>query len=240
MGLLIGAVKFFAVTYRYNFWVPVLIENDRTNIALSLGVRSVPTGYVLRATDTGAIGENTSVIYINSETGQKLILAQLREHLFDESFVLVDKSTVERTFTMESVRNPEVPLFQVTYLLPTFSRRDDLEGIGSEAIIKGVRLQAEDRFETEATDVVYFKGEFEKIGLFKKEERGEWRYPVPVFDFTALHEGALAFVTSKASGRAVVCIGVNSLGQFRENEFKDFLRTLQPSAEPIGDWGSVY
>jgi hypothetical protein len=71
-------------------------------------------------------------------------------------------------------------------------------------------------------------GEFTKIGLFK-EPNGRWHYPTPVFDFKTLHEGALAFVKSKKSGRVVVTVSVNSLGQFQEKEFRDFVASFEPA-----------
>jgi uncharacterized SAM-dependent methyltransferase len=50
-----------------------------------------------------------------------------------------------------------------------------------------------------------------------------------VFDFETRHEGALAFIKSKGSGRVVIYVGVNSIGQFNEQEFQEFVRRANPS-----------
>jgi hypothetical protein len=138
-----------------------------------------------------------------------------------------NNTRIKPTFRWDRIEYAHVPSFYFTYLLPYIFLKDDLSGMGDEAIIKGINVKAQERFETPSADVFYVSGEFTKIGLFK-EKKGWWHYPTPVFDFQSLHEGALAFVKSKKSGRVAVCVSVNGLGQFQEKEFRAFIESFEP------------
>ncbi|MGB3941601.1 MAG: hypothetical protein WBK96_08940 [Candidatus Manganitrophaceae bacterium] len=129
---------------------------------------------------------------------------------------------------MAGYENETVPSFEFVYLLPFYFRKDDLSGMGDEAIIKGINVKSQERFETPSADIFYVSGEFTKIGLYK-EPKDRWHYPTPVFDFKTLHEGALAFIKSKKSGGVVVAVSVNSLGQFQEKEFREFVEGFEPA-----------
>jgi hypothetical protein len=127
---------------------------------------------------------------------------------------------------MSGVERPKVPSFRFTYLLP-FIRKDDLSGMGDEAIVKGITVKRQERFETAFADVLYVNGEFTKIGLYK-EKKGLWNYPTPVFDFKSIHDGALAFVKSKKSGRVYICVSANGIGKYHDEEFQAFLQSFEP------------
>lgn len=95
-------------------------------------------------------------------------------------------------------------------------------------MIKGINVKSQERFETPAAEISYVMGEFTKIGLYK-EPKEKWYYPTPVFDFKTLHEGGLAFIKSKKTGRVIVTVSVNSIGQFQEKEFRSFIESFEPA-----------
>jgi hypothetical protein len=228
LGLIVlGLKKTFM--YPYDIGVPVLDMRERQEILRSLGLH-IPTNYRLSYVGRADRGENVLAVLIDNVTGQKLVAAVLREHLRDrlDYVSIVDGAMVEDPFSGSYSEFTDVPSFRVTYALPLIHRNDDLTGIGEEALVKGITETAKDRFETATAEVVYVQGEFARIGLFK-QERGKWVYPTPGFDFKTRHEGALAFIKSKASGRVVIYVGVNSIGQFDEQEFQEFVRRANPS-----------
>lgn len=224
----IGIFRFLIFWYPYNF-MPVFSPSEEAGVIRSLGQFSPPDNYVFRSVDKGKQGESVLIIYINQENGQKLFVTRLREHLSDnfDQIQVLNRTRVDRTFTMAGYGNRTVPNFEFVYLLPFF-RKEDLSGMGDEAIIKGINMKSQERFETPAAEIFYVSGEFTKIGLYK-EPKGRWHYPTPVFDFKTLHEGSLAFIKSKKSGRVVVAVSVNSLGQFQEKEFRDFVESFEPA-----------
>jgi hypothetical protein len=220
------------IFYPYTVSLPALNEQDKKDVISSLGKFSIPEDYELRAVSVGRKGENRLIVYINEQNGQKLFITILREHLSDklDEIQILNKTKVQRTVgsSMDRLEHSDVPSFRFTYFLFFILRKDDLSGMGDEAIIKGINVKDQERFETPFSDVLYVRGEFTKIGLFK-EKRGIWHYPTPVFDFETLHEGALAFIKSKESGRVMVAVSVNSLGQFQEEEFREFIESFEPA-----------
>lgn len=227
--VIIGIVKGLNVRLFY----PYIFDGnapDERKVIRSLGKFSVEEDYRLKAVSIDGKGENKLAVYINEENGQKLFLSILREHLNDglDEITPVDKSKVEATFRKSSYENKRVNSFRFTYLLPWVFRKDDLSGMGNEAIVRGMSIKAQERFFTHRAEVFYIKGEFVKIGLFKKP-KGRWHYPTPVFDFMTLHEGALAFIKSRRSGRVIMAVGVNRLGQFQEEEFRTLVEDFEPA-----------
>lgn len=218
------------IFYPYTVSRPALSEQDKKDVVGSFGKFSFAEDYKLRIAYFAPKGENRLVVYISEKTGQKLIITTLREHLSDklDEVQVRDNTKVKLTYKWEQLEYGHVPSFRFIYVLRYILRKDDLSGMGDEAIVKGINVKEQERFETHYADVFYVSGEFTKIGLFK-EKKGIWHYPTPVFDFQSLHEGALAFIKSKKSGRVVVCVSVNGLGQFNEKEFKDFIESFEPA-----------
>lgn len=218
--------SFLTAQYPYNFR---FIFNEE-EVILSLGTFSPPEKYELKSVRKGGQGENILIIYANQENGQKLFISLLREHLGDDlnQVQILNRTKVERTFQYAGFENKTVRSFRFEYLLPFYFRKDDLSGMGDEAIIKGINVESQDKFETSAAEILYVAGEFTKIGLFK-EPKGRWHYPTPVFNFITLHEGAIAFIKSKKSGRVLVTVSVNSLEQFQKEEFRAFLKSFEPA-----------
>jgi hypothetical protein len=225
-------VVFIALIGSFELFYPYTFGHafNEDEVIRSVGAFSAPTNYKLTAVKKGKKGENRLVLYVNQENNQKIFLTILREHLTDrlDSIRILDNTKVERTFDMSEFEMNNVSSFTFTYLLPLPFRRVDLTGRGDEAIIKGINVKANEKFETAASDIFYVQGEFTKIGLYK-EPNGWWEYPTPVFDFKTLHEGALAFIKSKKSGKVLVSVSVNSLGQFNEKEFRDFVESVEPA-----------
>jgi hypothetical protein len=214
--------------YQYNFPNPVVTVNDRAKTIHSMGTFSTFVDYELKDVGKGRQGENLIVVYADKQTVQKLIITILREHLPDNlnKIKIADRKQVERTFRMSAIEYTDVPSFRFTYLMP-FIRKDDLSGMGDEAIVKGITVKSQERFETAFADILYVNGEFTKIGLYK-EKKGMWNYPTPVFDFKSIHDGALAFVKSKKSGRVYVCVSANGIGKYHDEEFQAFLQSFEP------------
>lgn len=214
------------VRYPYNF---LSIANENITIP-SLGKFSVPLSYKLVSRAKGEKGENILLVYANDEKRRTLFISRLREHLWDnlDKIQVLDKTRVERTASMADFQPIAVPSFRFVYLLPLPFRRDDLSGIWDEAIVKGMNIKVQERFETSSAAILYVGGEFTKIGLYK-EPQGRWYYPIPVFDFETLHEGALVFIKSKKSGKVVVAVSANYLDQFDEKEFKKFVESFEPA-----------
>lgn len=213
--------------YPYNFYRSAV---DTEQVLHSFGKFSVAEGYQLRVAATGKEGENRLAVYVKESTNQKLFISILREHLHCDlrGVKVLDKIKVEETFRQSVYESRKIYSFQFVYLLPLLLRKDDLPGIGDEAIIKGINVKVEERFDTLFAEVFYVKGTFTRIGLFK-EPKGRWPYATPVFDFGALHEGALALIKSKKSGRVIVAVSVNSLDRFREKEFREFIDGFDPA-----------
>lgn len=224
--LFIALIRSCELFYPYTF--DYVLNEDQ--VIRSVGIFSPPANYKLIAVKKGEKGENKLVLYINQERNQKIFLTILREHLTDrlDRIRILENSKVERTFRMSAFEMGTVSNFTFTYLLPLPFRRDDLSGMGDEAVIKGINVKSKERIETAASDIFYVQGEFTKIGLYK-EPNGWWEYPTPVFGFRTLHEGALAFIKSKKSGKVLVSVSVNSLGQFNEKEFRDFVESVEPA-----------
>lgn len=224
-----GIIWFLPRPYNFNFNFPIIHVDDRINTISSLGRFSAPVNYELKAVEKSREGENILVIYIDEQTGQKLLITLLREHLQDslEKIKQLDKTYVQRTFAMDAIEITKVPSFRLTYLLP-FIRKDDLSGMGNEAIVKGVTVKKQERFETQYADIFYVTGEFTKIGFYK-EKKGIWHYPTPVFDFKSIHDGAFAFVKSKKSGKVFICVSANGMGRFHEEEFLNFIQSFEPN-----------
>lgn len=221
-------IKMMLVRDPYNFISAVNeTENELTS---SLGNFLVPPNYHLIAKAKGEKGENILLVYPNNEKRRTLFISRLREHLSDnlDNIQVLDRTRVETTASMSEVRIIAVPSFRFTYLLPLPFRRDDLSGMGDEAIVKGMNVKVRERFETDSAAILYLGGEFTKIGLYK-EPQGRWYYPTPVFDFETLHEGALAFIKSKKSGKVVVAVSANYLDQFDEKEFRKFVERFEPA-----------
>jgi hypothetical protein len=228
VAILAGIIWILPKPYDYNFNRPVISDDDRTKTFQSIGKFSTPNNYELKAVEKGRKGENAIGIYVNNQTGQKLMITALREHLPDklDKVQILDRTQVQRTFQMDGLEITKVPSFRFTYLLP-FIRKDDLSGMGDEAIVKGITVKREDRFETAFADILYVNGEFTKIGLYK-DKKGIWNYPTPVFDFKSIHDGALAFVKSKKSGKVYVCVSANGMGKYHDEEFQVFLQNFEP------------
>lgn len=226
--ILIGINWYLTESFPYNFYLPPFNDDDREAIH-SLGRFSAPENYELKAVEKSSKGENVMVVYIEGRTGQKLMITVLREHLPDklDKVQLMDRTQVQRTFQMDGVEITKVVSFRFTYLMP-FIRRDDLSGMGDEAIVKGITVKRRERFETAFADILYVNGEFTKIGLYK-EKKGMWNYPTPVFDFKSIHDGALAFVKSKKSGKVYVCVSANGMGKYHNEEFQAFLQSFEPA-----------
>jgi len=189
----------------------------------------VPVNYEITAVERGGKGENVLGIYVNEQTEQKIMITVLREHLSDmlDKIQILDRTYVQRTFQMDSLEITKVPSFRFTYLLP-FIRKDDLPSMGDEAVVKGVTVKRQERFETAFADILYVNGEFTKIGLYK-EKTGIWNYPTPVFDFKSIHDGTLAFVKSKKSGKVYVCVSANGIGKYHDEDFSAFLQSFEPA-----------
>jgi len=215
------------ILYPYNFHSSTV---DPEQVLHSFGTFSAPEGYRLRAATTGEEGQNRLAVYVKESTNQKLFISILREHLNCnlEKIRVLDKTKVEGTFRQSVYESKKVYSFQFVYSLPLLLRKNDLPEMGDEAIIKEINVKVQERFETPFAEVFYIKGEFTRIGLFK-EPKGRWPYATPVFDFGALHEGALALIKSKKSGRVIVAVSVNSLEQFREKEFREFIGRFDPA-----------
>ncbi len=214
--------------YPYNFSNPIVTVKDQTGTLHSLGRFSTPINYELKDVGKGRKGENVMVIYADRQTEQKLIVTVLREHLPDklDKIQILDRTYIQRTFRMSAIETTDVLSFRFTYLLP-FIRKDDLSGMGDEAIVKGITVKKKEKFETAFADILYVNGEFTKIGLYK-EKKGMWNYPTPVFDFKSIHDGALAFVKSKKSGRVYICVSANGIGKYHDEEFQAFLQSFEP------------
>lgn len=217
------------IFYPYNFRFVGNEDEEIGEIIGTMGNFSRIGNYKLIAVEKSKKGENMSAIYLNEEKGQKLFITILREHLSDnlDKIQVLDRMKVQRTWRWDYHERYAVSSFRFIYLLPLPFRRDDLSGMGDEAIVRGINVKTQERFETPFADNFYVTGEFTQIGLYK-EPKGRWHYPTPVFDFKVLHEGALAFIKSNKSERVVVAVGVNSLGQFDQEEFKDFLGSFEP------------
>ncbi len=226
--ILVGIIWLLPKPYLYNFYLPIINADDQAKIIHSLGRFSTAINYELKDVGKGREGENVSVIYMEKQTDQRLIIAILREHLPDnlDRVTILDRTQVQRTFAMSAIEITKVPSFRFTYLLP-YIRKDDLSGMGDEAIVKGIAVKRQERFQTAFADIFYVNGEFTKIGLYK-EKKGIWNYPTPVFDFKSIHDGALAFVKSKKSGKVYVCVSANGIGRFHEEEFNTFLQSFEP------------
>lgn len=224
----VALISSLEIFYPYNFR---FVGNEEIGeIIGALGSFSRIENYKLIVVEKSKRGENKLAIYLNEENGQKLFVTILREHLSDnlDRIQVLDRTRVQRTLRWQSHERYAVSSFKFTYLLPLPFLRNDLSGMGDEAIIKGINVKSQERFETSAAEIFYVSGEFTKIGLYK-EPKGRWHYPTPVFDFKTLHEGALAFVKSKKSGRVVVTVSVNSLGQFQEKKFREFVESFEPA-----------
>jgi hypothetical protein len=215
------------ISYPYNFYRSAV---DPEQVIHSFGKFSVAEDYRLRVATTGKEGENRLAVYVRESTNQKLFISILREHLHCnlERVNVLDKTKVEETFRQSAYESRKIYSFRFIYALPLLLRKDDLPGMGDEAIIKGIHVKAKERFDTPFAEVFYVTGIFSQVGLFK-ESKGRWPYATPVFDFGALHEGALALIKSKKSGRVIVAVGVNSLDQFREKEFREFINGFDPT-----------
>lgn len=225
VGLLLVLTK---LNYPFNFGMPVIDTRGMEEIIHDLGVNTIDQ-YRLVRVDKGERGENRIAVFANRENGQKIVATLIREHLGDrlERIALLDRTSVEETFYQSDFEMLQVPSFRFTYFLPLMHRNDDLTGIGDEAVVRGISIASQERLETDHAEIFYVQGEFTRIGLFK-EARGEWVYPTPAFDFVSRHEGALAFLKSRASGRVVIYVGVNSIGQFIEQEFREFVTKATP------------
>jgi hypothetical protein len=223
-----GIVWFFTHPYDYNFYRPVISVDDQAEAVHSIGKFSVPVNYALNDVGKGIVGENVMIVYADDQTGQKVMITLLREHLPDDlnRIEILDRTQVHETFRRSGIEITKVLSFRFTYLLP-FIRKDDLSGMGYEALVKGITVKKQERFETAFADIFYVNGEFTKIGLYK-EKKGIWNYPTPVFDFKSIHDGALAFVKSKKSGRVYVCVSANGMGKYHDEEFQAFLQSFEP------------
>lgn len=224
----VGFVKGFnlRLLYPYNYKISVAEEN----VIDSFGRYSVGDGYRFRTAAVGEEGENKLAVYVKEESNQKLFLSILREHLADdlEKLKVLDKTKVEETFRSTSYESRKVSSFRLTYLIPLLVPKDDLSMTGRETMIKGINVKKTSRFETPFAEVFYVMGEFSRVGLFKKPN-GRWGDPAPVFDFQTLHQGALALIKSKKSGRVMLAVSVNNLEQFKESEFRKFVESMEPA-----------
>ena len=153
--VLIGLMRYLSAPYPYGFYRPQFHDNAQNTIH-SLGRFLSPANYKIKSVDRSSKGENVLVIYVYEQTGQKLIISVLREYLPDklDSVKVYDKEQVIRTFHMSRFENTEVTSFYFTYLLP-FPRKDDLSGMGDEAIVKGVTVKRQERFETTFADIPF-------------------------------------------------------------------------------------
>jgi hypothetical protein len=224
----VGLMKGFnlRIFYPYQFSGTAINEEK---VVRSLGKFSVGDDYQYRVAVSAERGENRLAAYVNEETHQKLLISILREHSNDDlgKIKVLDRIKVENGLRQTAYENRWIPSFSLTYLVPLLLRKDDLSGMGSEAIIKGIHVKAQERFETAFAEVFYVKGTFSRIGLFK-EPNGRWNHPAPVFDFKVLHEGAIALIKSKGSGKVVIAVSVNGLEQFQEKEFREFIESVRP------------
>ena len=225
----IGLMRGFNLRLFYPYSFSGISVNE-VKVVRSLGKFSLGEAYQFRAAAAGQQGENRLAGYVNEETNQKLFIAALREHLNDDlgKIKVLDQTKVERGWRRSTYENRRISSFRLTYLVPLLLRKDDLARAGEEAILKGIRVKAQERFETPFAEVFYIKGVFSQIGLFK-EPNGRWHQPAPVFDFTTLHDGAIAFIKAKGSGKVVIAVSVNNLEQFNEKEFREFIESMRPA-----------
>lgn len=210
-----------------------LTLQDREEVLHSFGEFSTLENYTLKLTKKAPKGENRLALYFTENNEQSLVIAILREHLSNDlgKIKVLDNTEVEQRGGMEAIGAGRVLL---RYMYPYFHRREDLRWMGHEAIIKGISVNGRDQFRTQAAEVYYVRGKFIKIGLYK-EEKEAWFYPVPVFDFGRLHDGAIAFIKSKKSGRVIIAVNAAADGNFNEAAFRHFLESFVPDKRSSED-----
>lgn len=128
----------------------------------------------------------------------------------------------------------EGDFFAIWHYFP-FGFRDDFENSGKDVEIRGLKLESREAFETAGTRVLYLKGEFMKLGFYKKS--GNWRpFMNPVLDYMGERKGALAIINDKETGKTIFAVGCNyPKAGFNEAEFRRLVESLTFDHIPFED-----
>lgn len=175
------------------------------------------------------------MLFKEKNSGQLLALTMLREYLNADLNQIRFEPEEPKQPLWGAERHPVAGnFFALWYYLP-FLWRDDIKNAGNDVTIKGIKVDPDSRenFSTEKTNVLYARGEFDKLGFYKKSTN--WRpYVTPVLDFMGSRKGAIAIIKDKKTGKTIFAVGCNYLNQpFNEEEFKNIVKSLDLDATPL-------
>jgi hypothetical protein len=129
--------------------------------------------------------------------------------------------------------------FAIWHYFP-FGFRDDYENSGKDVEIRGIKLESKENFETPQTHVMYLRGEFMKLGFYKKSDN--WRpFMTPVLDYMGDRKGAIAIINDKETRKTIFAIGCNYIKPaFNEAEFRQLVESLTFEHIPFEDAAAAF
>lgn len=236
-GLAIWFVKFayFPTGYRDTDWMEPF---DRHLRKFDFANYELPDEYEMVTYRWSHMTEyNKLLLFKHKASGQLLTLVMFREHpQINFNQIKIEDRRVNRAFWRTEINPVRGNFFAIETLLP-FGWRDDIENAGKDVTIKGIKIDSSSRdsFSTEKTDVLYIRGEFEKLGFYKRSDN--WRpYVTPVLDFVGPRKGAIAIINDKKTGKTLFAIGCNYVNaEFNEEEFRKIIESLDLDATPLSE-----
>lgn len=227
---------FFPTLYKYGYLYKSVNDQE---YKFAFCKYALPEYYSLKAFRYGGFrtvlfdkkNNKNILVYQRDNTGQFLILVQLREfpHI-DLSKVTIQESD-KFSYTLRRETRELTTGFNAIYLVPRI-RREDIEK-GDKLVLRPISVTDQKRFNTEVAEVLYLEGEFERLGFWKPSPNLIQRYAVPVFDFKGAMKGGVAVINEKATGKTIFAIGaIRFFNQFNEEEFLNIVKSITFDAEP--------
>ena len=227
---------FFPILYKYGHLYEPVNEQE---YKFAFCKYTLPEYYSLKAFRDGGTqvvlfdkkNNKNILVYQRDDTGQFLILTQLREFPHVDLSKVTTQESDKFSYTLRRETRELTPGLNVIYLVPRI-RREDIEK-GDKLVLRPITVTDQKRFDTEVAEVLYFKGEFERVGFWKPSSNLIQRYAVPIFDFKQDMKGGVAIINEKKTGRTIFAIGaIRFYNSFNEEEFLNTVKSITFDAAP--------
>ncbi len=174
------------------------------------------------------------VILKNKATNQYLVIARLRGFYYIDPREIavgdVDFKQTNRFVRANVLPNFNIVIYQAFF---PFLEQSNSAKLPDDLMLKGITVAEKEAYETSKTKVLYIKGDFTKLGFFKKMTF-PWHFATPVFDFFVPQRGAIAIINNKEKNEAVVVVSAIAADKiYDENSIKDLIASLTFDKEPF-------
>ncbi len=196
--------------------------------AYSFGKFQVPMEYKISDYAEGVPGHSTEqgIVTLTSDTNPQVMqLIKVRGvSELPSQAVNVSNDDVPNPFRHE-IHHISSDLKVINYLPFWHFLSKDLKP-SSKIAVKGINVNKREDYETGEANVIFIRGSFQKIGIFKIMPF-PWASISPVYDFSIRQDGVAAILRSKKNNEALLVVARVPYGKsFDETMVKDFISTV--------------